>query len=210
MANRTPLVISGNSLQALQAGDSLYGSSIEQTSLPYSSLTIRPVRYPLTDIMYPVLHHGNTSSVFTSASASFLYFGQLTTDFTANYVSFYVSGAGTGTQTAEVGIFSSSAEPTGATLLTKIVASGSVDSLTSTGKKSNTSAFGATLTAGTHVWAAVRVVMGTTQPSTYRGAADNAARGLFLAASPGALTSVTTVTPTTFVGTQAPNMVISS
>lgn len=213
MANRTPLVINTGSIQVLQPGDTLSGALLGAATVPYSALSGAPRVQPIQGAIYPVLSMGMTGSTQTSGVAAFVYCGQLVSDFTANYIRFYVSSAGAGTQTAEVGIFSSASEPSGsALLLTKIVATGALSSLTTTGAKSNTSALGQTLTAGTHVWAAFRNAMATTQPAIHRGAGDIALRGYHLQQSAAsALTSITTITPGTLAAGNVfcPNLVIT-
>jgi hypothetical protein len=77
-----------------------------------------------------------------SGTGYFIYLGRTTQDITVKYVEFYVSTAGSGAQTAEVALLSSPSAPNKANqTLTKLAATGTVDSLTSTGVKRNTSAF---------------------------------------------------------------------
>jgi len=107
-----------------------------------------------------------TAITLTSGTAYFVYLGRTVAALTPKYVEFYVNTAGTGAQTAEVGFFSSPAAPNkSAQTLTKLVSTGTVDSLTSGGVKRNTAAFATAITAGTHLWAGIRTAMATTQPA---------------------------------------------
>lgn len=105
------------------------------------------------------------SSLLTSGMAYFAYMGFTSSDITIDYVRFLVRTAGAGAQTAEVGVYTSPNSPQGAAqTLTKIAATGTLDSLTSTGVKGNSSALGAAVSGGSHVWAGIRTAMATTQP----------------------------------------------
>jgi hypothetical protein len=107
-----------------------------------------------------------TAITLISATAYFVYLGRTVTALTPKYVEFYVNTSGTGAQTAEVGFFSSTNGPNkGSQSLTKIVSTGTVDSLTTTGVKRNTSAFSTSINAGTHLWAGIRTAMATNQPA---------------------------------------------
>jgi hypothetical protein len=61
--------------------------------------------------------------------------------------------------------------------MTKIVSTGTVDSMNSTGVKRNTSAFATSVTAGTHLWAGIRTAQNTTQP-TFVALAYDMSQGL--------------------------------
>lgn len=101
----------------------------------------------------------------TDGTGYFVYVGKLVTARTPLYVEFQVTGAGAGAQTAEVGLFSTPAAPnkTGQSL-TKLVATGTVDDLTTTGIKRNTSALATSVPAGTHLWAGIRTAMSGSEP----------------------------------------------
>lgn len=122
--------------------------------------------------LYPALGTFSVGSVATvqpsSGTAYFVYLGRVASAFTPKYVKLYQAAAGTGSQTAEVGLFSSTTPPNKANLtLTKIVATGTVDDMT-TGSpvmKGNTSAFATSVAAGTYLWAGARIVMGSSQPT---------------------------------------------
>lgn len=99
-------------------------------------------------------------------TAYFVFLGYIPKAITPKYVEFYVSTIGAGAQTAEVGFFSSPTFPNKASQsLTKLVATGTVDSLTATGVKRNTAAFSTLIPAGTYLWVGIRTAMGTTQPT---------------------------------------------
>jgi hypothetical protein len=107
-----------------------------------------------------------TAITLTSGTAYFVYLGRTVTALTPKYVEFYVNSAGSGAQTAEVGFFSSANSPNkGAQSLTKIVSTGTVDALNTSGVKRNTAAFSTSVAAGTHLWAGVRTAMATAQPA---------------------------------------------
>ncbi len=116
----------------------------------------------------------NVATVLTTVSgtAYFVYLGFSTSSLVVKFVEFYVSTAGVGGQTAEVGLFSTANPPNktnqGTNGIYKLTASATVDSLTTTGVKRNTTAFNAgngyVTPIGTHLWAGVRIAMATTQP----------------------------------------------
>jgi len=125
-----------------------------------------------------------------------VYMGRATQAINVGFIECEVSSAGAGAQTAELGIFSTPSAPnkSGQTL-TKIVATGTVDSLTGTGMKRNTSSFATSIPGGTHVWAVMRTAMATTQPTMRAGFfADKSQGHILTVATPGALTGLTTMT----------------
>lgn len=125
----------------------------------------------------------------TSGTAYFVYLGKTTKAITVNRVEFLVTTAGAGAQTAEVGLFSTPSAPNRANQsLTKIVATGTVDSLTATGLKRNTNAFAQSVAAGTHLWAGIRTAMATTQPTIVGHSLDLGDARILLAAASGVLT----------------------
>lgn len=124
-----------------------------------------------------------------SSNCYFVYVGKTVIDMTPKFVEFYVTVVGAGAQTAEVGLFSTPSAPNkAAQTLTKIAATGTISSLTSTGVKRNTNAFSTLVPAGTHLWAGIRTAMATTQP-TVSGLVDDYYEGNILQdAFTGALT----------------------
>jgi hypothetical protein len=132
---------------------------------------------------------GSAGFLLISGTAYFVYLGMTTSPFVAKFVEFHVSTGGSGAQTAEVGFFSSSVSPNKANQsLSKIISTGTVDSLTSTGVERNTNAFTNTIPAGTHLWAGIRTAMATTQPTLWGLAIDMGQGQILSTASAGALT----------------------
>jgi hypothetical protein len=135
------------------------------------------------------LSPGSAGFLLISGTAYFVYLGYVIKPFTPKYVEFHVSTAGVGAQTAEAGFFSTPAAPNKAgQSFSKIVSTGTLDSLTSTGVKRNTSAFATQVPAGTHLWAGIRTAMGTTQPTIWALGADMAQGQVLSLASAGVLT----------------------
>lgn len=113
----------------------------------------------------PLVPHATGSLLQTSGTAIFSYMGFCAEAVTPKYVQFLVRTAGAGAQTCEVGIYTSPLAPNRTTqTMTKVEATGTVDSVTSTGLKQNSSAFTTEVAAGSHIWAGFRVAMATTQP----------------------------------------------
>ncbi len=108
-----------------------------------------------------------TSLTTVSGTAYFVYLGLLTALAQPKFVEFFVAASGSGSQTAEVGLFSSPAAPNKANQsLTKLVSTGAVDALTSAfAVKRNTTAFATDIAAGTHLWAGIRIAMASIQPT---------------------------------------------
>lgn len=128
--------------------------------------------------------------LFINSTAYFNYIGKVTHHTTIKYVEAYVVIAGVGAQIAEVGLFSTASAPKRANqTLTKIAASGSVSSLTSTGMKRNITAFTEIIPAGTHLWAGMRTAMATTQPKTIGHLLDQQNGFLLQTTSAAALTT---------------------
>jgi hypothetical protein len=139
-------------------------------------------------IFYPLIPTSGTFAL-VSGTGYWVYLGRLVTAATPKFVEFLVTTVGAGAQTAEVGLFSTPTAPSkAAQSLTKLVSTATVDSLTTTGVKRNTTAFAVSVPAGTHLWAGIRTAMATTQP-TLRGLMDDWSEGGQLAlAAAGALT----------------------
>lgn len=168
-----------------------------------SSDTQRVLRSPLS------AHGGIHTFVTITGTAYYVYVGRVVQDYTPKFVEFHITTAGAGTDTKEVGLFSTPSAPNkSAQTLTKIVATGTVDSGVSTGMKRNTAAFATLVTKGTHLWAAIRTALATTQP-TIGGLAGDNSQGLVLTTTGGgALTGLTTAAGTIIAiatGTTAPD-----
>lgn len=131
------------------------------------------------------------SGTFASASgtAYWVYLGRVFRDLVLKHVEFHVSSAGSGSQTAEIAVASSPTPPNkGNQTLTKLGANGTLDSLTGTGVKRNTSALNLSVPAGTHLWAGIRTAMATTQPTFVALGADMNQGQVLATAAAGALT----------------------
>lgn len=109
------------------------------------------------------------SAALTSAQAYFTYLGFLRFPWTPQWVSFHMQAAGSGALTrAELGLFSTPLPPNkSGQSLTKIVATGAIDSLTAAGPliRRNSGAFATTIPGGTHLWAGLLEQLATTQPT---------------------------------------------
>lgn len=144
---------------------------------------------PVQRVLSSSLPNVATAITCVNGTAYFVYLGRTTVDFTPKYVEFYVNTAGSGAQTAEVGLFSSPGPPNKGNLsLSKLVSSGTLSSLTSTGVKRNTSAFATSVPAGTHLWAGIRTAMATNQPALSGLCMDFSQGRVLSTASAGALT----------------------
>jgi hypothetical protein len=134
-----------------------------------------------------------TAITLANSTAYFVYLGCTTKVLDVKFVEFYANLNGSGAQTAEVGLFSSDDPPKKADqTVYKLTADGTLDSLTTTGLKRNTNGFnsgsGYVVPAGTHLWAAIRTAMATTQPAL-AGLCMDFYQGLVLSTgSSGALT----------------------
>ena len=140
-----------------------------------------------------VVTAGTEDFILVSGTAYYVYVGRTAQAITAAFVEFHVTTAGAGAQTAEVGLFSTPSAPSkSAQTLTKIVATGTVDSLTTTGMKRNTSNFAQAVPAGTHLWAAIRTAMATTQPKLWGLGGDYSQGHALTTTGGGALTGLST------------------
>jgi len=137
-----------------------------------------------------------TAITLVSNTAYFVYLGRTPQAMTIKFVEFYVNTAGSGTQAGEVGLFSTANAPNkttqGANGIVKLTADGTLTSITTAGLKRNITAFnsgaGHTVSAGTHLWAGIRIAMATTQPAL-AGVCMDYSQGLVLStAAAGALT----------------------
>jgi hypothetical protein len=130
-----------------------------------------------------------TAFLMVSGTSYFVYVGRTTAAITPKFVELHVATIGAGAQTAELGLFSTPLGPNkAAQSLTKLVSTATIGALTSLGMVRNTSAFAASVPAGTHLWAGVRTAMATTQPSPVALAYDMAQGSVLSAAASGVLT----------------------
>ena len=127
----------------------------------------------------------------------FTYLGVVPDDLTYAQLRLYVTAIGVGVQTCEFGFFSTPLAPNRAgQTLTKIVASGSVDSMLSTGLKTNSTPFAVAEAAGAHLWGSARFSFTLGLPTVSAVANDMAQGCVLLAVACGALTGLTTVAGT--------------
>jgi hypothetical protein len=114
-----------------------------------------------------------------------------------------------------VGLFSSPSAPNKAgQTLTKLVANGTLDTLTSgTGMKRNTVTLATPIPGGTHLWAAIRTAMATTQPTCVGLSGDMGQGHVLIATGTGALTGISSVAAglvTVGTATVAPDLRVSN
>ena len=145
---------------------------------------------PETNVYQSALSPCNAGFLLLTGVAYFVFLRRLEAACVPKFVEFHVSTAGAGTQVAEVGLFTSLAAPNkAAQSLTKIVSTGTVDALTSTGVKRNTSAFATSAPAGAYLWAGIRTAMTTTQPTIWGLGVDMAQGQILSLAAAGVLTA---------------------
>lgn len=155
-------------------------------------------------------------AVTVGAVAYFVFLGTTQRKLTAKKVKFWVSTGGASTQAGEVGLFSSPASSNGAAqTLTCLVKDATLDDLTGTGVKGNTADFtgaGATVDAGTHLWAGYRVDMASTEPTVFGLTYDLSAGRILSLAAQSAFVAGSTYAGglvTASVAWQAPSLVFT-
>lgn len=122
----------------------------------------------------------------SSGIAYFNYLGFFEYSLVWDWILFHVRTAGVGTQTAEVGFFTTPGYPAKAgQTLTCVAANGTLSALTGTGNMSNTVAMGYTNDPGIHLWDGIRTAMSVTQP-TMIATGDDLGAGTLLLTSAGA------------------------
>jgi hypothetical protein len=170
------------------------GFNVYGTSTSDRLLTSSESGWTQRIIMPPLAHHGTIHTfLMISGTAYYSYLGRVATAITPKFIEFYVTTAGAGAQTAEVGFYSTPLSPNKtAQTLTRLVATGTLNSLTATGVCRNTTAFATTIPAGTHLWAAFRTAMATTQPTVGGIASDLSQGSILTTTGGGALTGVAT------------------
>jgi hypothetical protein len=141
----------------------------------------------------PVATAGTEDFILISGTAYYVYVGRLAVATTIKFVEFHVTVVGAGAQTAEVGLFSTPLPPgKAAQTVTKLVATGTLGSLTATGVVGNTSSLATSVAANTHLWAAIRTAMATTQPKMWGLTGDYSEGKVLTTTGGGALTGLTT------------------
>ncbi len=152
-------------------------------------------------------------AVTVGAVAYAVYIGKSYTRITAQKVTFHVSTGGASTQVGEVGIFSSLVGPNqSAQTLTKIVATATLDDLTGTGVKGNTTAFAQDIDANVHLWCVYRVDMASTEPTVFGLTADMSQGQILSLPAASDLTTVSTIAGALIaplVTWMAPNLVLT-
>ena len=137
------------------------------------------------------LPNAATEIQLATDKAYFVYVGRTAQPIYLHHVEFYVSTNGSGTNTVEVGLFSTPTPPNNENLsLTKLVVRDqtNIDSLLTAGLKRNTNAFNYAVAAGTYLWAGIRTAGYSIQPKL-AGLSQDFDDGLVLTtASAGALT----------------------
>ena len=152
-------------------------NGVETTLLPFANAVFWPQDMSRT----------NTTFNPASATAYFVYIGEVMSAFTPKYVRFYQSTAGT-LSVNEVGIFSSTSAPDAANQTLTKITSGTFTA--GTGVIKNGSAFSTALTVGQHIWVGFNSTW-SVQP-VLNGLADDYATGSYLTvASPTAFASGT-------------------
>jgi hypothetical protein len=189
-----------SSTHAVVGNDSRMEKGVEQTERYFRSM----------------LPNDLAGIVSISGTAYAVYVGRTTVTMTPKHVYMWLSALGSGTQTAEIGLFSSPAAPSRAgQTLTKLVATGTVDGLISvgtTGVKGNTSAFSTSVAAGTYLWGVFRVANATTQPTIFALTQDNSQGNVLSVTGASALTSMTTqafALITASAGAMCPDLIVT-
>ena len=141
---------------------------------------------PTAMIFRSRLPNVGTEIQLVSGTAYFVYVGRTTQPIVPVAVEFYVSTPGAGSNSVEVGLFSTPEAPNKAgQSLTKLAAIGTadIDSLLSAGVKSNSNlAFGYSVPAGTYLWAGIHTASYSTQPRL-AGLCQDYGEGLALSTS---------------------------
>lgn len=123
-------------------------------------------------------------------TAYWIYIGYFPVATTVTNIEVYVTAGGSGGQTAEFALATSTTPPNrGSLTLTKLAATGTLGSLTSSNTVvRNTNSFAQAVSAGTHLWAGMRTAMATTQPAIAAVTGDYSDGTILTTATPGALT----------------------
>lgn len=176
-----------------------------------------------SDILQPTMEGsmGKDSSsknagtlLLTSQDAHFIFLTYVPMhNVTVKFVLGKLTTNGGGTQTAEIGLFTTVGPPRFANLsMTKLVSTGTVTDLTAGAVKEvgNTSSFNQVIPAGSYLWAGIRTAMGTTQATIQTECRDPGWGGWQRITSASALTgagpfSATLVDPTMY-GNRPPSL----
>jgi len=160
----------------------------------------------------PQRSFGTGSITLTSNTGYFVYLGRAVAAFTVNRVECHMTSIATGSNTGEVGIFTSPLPPNRSNqTLTKLIVNATLNPSVTLAAAviGNNTLFAQAIAVGTHLWAAIRCATGTTGPS-FRALEGDTSEGMVLtAAAVGALTGVTTVSgviPSLGTGALAPDL----
>jgi len=145
----------------------------------------------------PVATAGTEDLLNVSGTAYCVYIGRVAQAITVAFVEFLITVVGAGTNTGEVGLFSSPGPPNKtAQTLTKIAATGTINVMTALGVCRNTSSLAQVVPAGTFLWAVCRLAPTTTQPRMAGLYADFGQGHIQTLAGASALTGITTLAST--------------
>lgn len=181
---RTTILNSSNADAALNLGAGTKTISCDVSPVVIGGPEQRILHSPLSRVV-------PTNFLAISGTAYFVYVGKVEEWTRFAFVELHCTVAGAGAQAAELGLYSSPLPPNKAgQTLSRLVASGTIDSLTTTGVKRNTASFALDVAPGTHLWAAARFAMATTQPSMIGLANDRSEGNILTTTGGGALTGV--------------------
>lgn len=127
----------------------------------------------------------------------FCYLGRLAFPITPKYAAVMMTNAGSGTNTGEIGLFSSTSPPSKSNLtLTKIWAEAITEDMTTGAPKMirNPNAQSTVIGTGTHLWGGIRTALSVSQPRVNGLQRDYAVGYVLSTATAGALTASTTFT----------------
>lgn len=184
MTTRRPLVQIAGDFSELPTADAILASCVDDLAplIPSGRVYAGPLQGVAQ--MSPI-----------SGTAYWNYIGFAPRAITIDAPELFVVVVGVGAQTAELCIATTPVGPNRAgQTLTKIAATGSIDSLTATGLKRPSSALGAAVPARSHVWVGFREAMATTQARASAVYGDFGEGFLLATAAAGALTASSTFT----------------
>lgn len=172
--------------------------SRRNNTISFSS-EILPKRDTVYEILTPFSPIGGSVGLQTTNTAYFTYLGRVRVSTQFNYVKCGVTVvASGGTPTNEVGLFSTTSEPTGGSMtLRKIASSASMDSLTAavaTSGNQSGSPLRAFVLRGTYLWAGIYINGYSTAPTLLSMARDSQSGCVLTTSTPTAFASGTTWT----------------
>jgi len=163
------------------------GGAYEAMDVSLVNLADR-LSYDTQRVFYSQLAKASTFLLVTE-DVYFVYVGQTKIALTPKYVEFQVTTVAATVFNSEVGLYSSPLPPNKtAQTLTKII-SGVTNAVTALGVNRNTTAFATPISAGTHLWAGIRV--DATTPPVCIGLAPDMAQGAVMTKVVGGLLAST-------------------